>query len=135
MGEAVSPAVFTIPAHRSFADALVAGLLRRHGDDPLALARGRLLLPNNRAVRSITEAFVRASGAGLVLPRLIAIGDPDLDERVGEALDPLDLAQPVPRRSIRSSGNCFWHHLSARMARARQKRCALPPILVVRSTR
>jgi ATP-dependent helicase/nuclease subunit B len=96
MGEASSPAVFTIPAHRSFSDALVAGLLRRHGNDQLSLARGRILLPNNRAVRSITEAFVRASGNGLVLPRLIAIGDPELDERIGEALDPLDLADPVP---------------------------------------
>ncbi len=90
------PAVFTIPSHRSFADALAAGILRRHGRDPLSLAQGRLLLPNNRAVRSITEAFVRASGSGLVLPRLIAIGDPELGERVGDALDPLDLADAVP---------------------------------------
>ena len=90
------PAVFTIPSHRSFADSFVGGLVARYGRDPLALAGGRILLPNNRAVRAFTEAFVRASGSGLVLPRLIAIGDPDLDDRIGSALDAGDLADPVP---------------------------------------
>ena len=90
------PSVYTIPAHRSFADSLVAGLMTRHGKEPLALAAGRILLPNNRAVRTLTEAFVRASGRGLVLPRLIAIGDPDLDDRIGGALDPADCDEPVP---------------------------------------
>ncbi|HUG44967.1 MAG TPA: double-strand break repair protein AddB, partial [Sphingomicrobium sp.] len=89
-------ALFTIPNHRSFADSLVAGILASHGRDPLALATGRILLPNNRAVRSITEAFVRASGSGLVLPRLIAIGDPQIEERVGGALDPAGLDNPAP---------------------------------------
>jgi len=83
-------AVFTIPSHRSFADALAAGLIRRFGKDPLGLARGRILLPNNRAVRAVTEAFVRASAGGLLMPRLIPVGDPELDERVGGALDRID---------------------------------------------
>ena len=91
-----APAVFTIPAHRSFADSLVAGLRARFGDGPLDLARGRILLPNNRAVRTVTEAFVRASGSGLVLPRLVPIGDPELEERIGGALDPADASDPVP---------------------------------------
>jgi ATP-dependent helicase/nuclease subunit B len=89
-------AVYTIPTHRSFADSLVAGLIARYGRDPLTLAAGRILLPNNRAVRSITDAFVRASRSGLVLPRLIPIGDPELEERIGGALDPADLDDPVP---------------------------------------
>src|SRR6187551_1153472 len=88
------PAVFTIPTNRSFADSLVAGLIARYGRDPLSLASGRILLPNNRAVRSVTEAFVRASGSGLILPRLIPVGDPELEERVGGALDPADLQDP-----------------------------------------
>jgi len=100
MAEAASqharPAVYTIPSHRSFADSLVAGLFARYGRGPLALATGRILLPNNRAVRTLTEAFVRASGQGLVLPRLIAIGDPDLDDRIGGALDPAGTQAPVP---------------------------------------
>ncbi|HEX3422911.1 MAG TPA: PD-(D/E)XK nuclease family protein [Sphingomicrobium sp.] len=88
-------AVFTIPSHRSFADALAAGLIARFGKAPLSLARGRILLPNNRAVRALTEAFVRASGNGLLLPRLIPIGDPEIDERLGGALESLDL-EPLP---------------------------------------
>jgi len=91
------PTVFTIPAHRSFADSLAAGLIGKYGRDPMALAGGRILVPNNRAVRALTEAFVRASGSGLVLPRLIAIGDPELDDRIGGALDPADDSEPVPR--------------------------------------
>src|SRR5438270_2655485 len=93
---AARPAVFTIPAHRSFADALAAGLIQRFGRDPLALARGRIVVPNNRAVRALTEAFVRASGAGLLLPRLIPIGDPELDERIGGALEPIDDDDAIP---------------------------------------
>ena len=97
MSDAVAerPAVFTIPSHRSFADALAAGLIRRFGGDPLGLARGRILLPNNRAVRALTEAFVRESGAGLLLPRLIPLGDPELDDRIGGALEPAD-GEPIP---------------------------------------
>src|SRR5207244_2317319 len=90
------PAVFTIPAHRSFADSLAAGLIQRFGKVPLGLARGRILLPNNRAVRAVTEAFVRASGSGLLLPRLIPVGDPELDERIGGALEPIDDGEPIP---------------------------------------
>lgn len=93
---AARPAVFTIPTHRSFADSLAAGLIAKFGADPLGLAAGRILLPNNRAVRTVTEAFVRASGSGLLLPRLIPIGDPELDERIGGALDPVDQDEPVP---------------------------------------
>ncbi len=90
------PAVFTIPAHRSFADSLVSGLIASFGGDPLGLASGRILLPNNRAVRTVTEAFVRASGSGLLLPRLIPIGDPELGDRIGGALEQADSAEPVP---------------------------------------
>ena len=87
--------VYTIPSHRSFADALAAGLIARFGKEPLELARGRILLPNNRAVRAVTDAFVRASGNGLLLPRLIPVGDPDINSRVGGALEPMD-EEPVP---------------------------------------
>lgn len=88
--------VASIPAHRSFADALATGLLRDHG--PEGLAKGRILLPTNRAVRTLTEAFVRLSGGGLLLPRLIPIGDPELGDRIGAALDPADsaLAPAIP---------------------------------------
>ena len=90
------PAVFTIPSHKSFADVLAAGVLQRFGKEPLGLARGRILLPNNRAVRAVTGAFVRASGTGLLLPRLIPIGDPELNERIGGALEPLESGDVIP---------------------------------------
>ena len=95
-GRGGGPSLYTIPAHRAFADALVAGLMRRYGGTPMGIARGLVLLPNNRAVRAVTDAFVRASGTGLLLPRLVPIGDPDLGEAVGAALDPADDAPPPP---------------------------------------
>src|SRR5438132_11262903 len=88
--------VYTIPSHRSFADALAAGLIARFGKEPLGLAQGRVLLPNNRAVRAVTDAFVRASGRGLILPSLIPVGEAELDERIGGALDRIDQDDPVP---------------------------------------
>ncbi|HUP66963.1 MAG TPA: double-strand break repair protein AddB [Sphingomicrobium sp.] len=89
-------AVYTIPTHRSFADALASGLIQRFRKDPMGLAQGRILLPNNRAVRAVTEAFVRASGSGLLLPRLIPVGDPELEERIGGSLDTIDDGDPIP---------------------------------------
>ncbi len=90
MAERRQPAVYTIPAHRAFADALAKGLIAQHEgrDGGLALARGIILLPNNRAVRALRDAFVRESGSGLLLPRLVPIGDIDLDETLGNALAP-----------------------------------------------
>jgi ATP-dependent helicase/nuclease subunit B len=90
------PRVFTIPPHRAFADALAAGLIARHGQTEEGLARGIVLVPNNRAARAISDAFVRRAGGGLLLPRLVPIGDPELDERIGGALEPLDATEPVP---------------------------------------
>ena len=99
MAERRAPAFYTIPAHRAFSDALTAGLLALHGraDGGLALARGIVLLPNNRAVRAVRDAFVRASGSGLLLPRLVPVGDIDLDEMlfIGDRLDPDGNDYPV----------------------------------------
>ncbi len=88
--------LYTIPAHRAFADALVAGLLRRFGGDRLALARGLVLVPNNRGGLAVREAFVRASGGALLLPRIVAVGGEELDAGVGAALDPADAVPPLP---------------------------------------
>ena len=96
--------LYTIPPHRAFADALAAGLIRRHGADPMRLARGLILLPSNRAKRSIQDAFVRASDGGLLLPRVVAVGDPDLDEAVFDLPDESELVppavEPLQRRLI-----------------------------------
>ena len=122
------PAVYTIPSHRSFADALAEGLIAKFGKEPTGLAWGRILLPNNRAVRAVTDAFVRQSGSGLLLPRLIPVGDPELDERIGGALDRIDdplppAIDPAERQLIlaaliRGSGSAESMTLATDLARA-----------------
>lgn len=62
----------------------------------MALARGIVLLPNNRAVRALNAAFVRQSGGGLLMPRLVPIGDENLGERLGNALDPIGSGADIP---------------------------------------
>ena len=73
MSDRLGPQVYSIAAHRGFADALVAGLLPRYSEDGLGLARLTLLLPSGRAIRTVSEAFVRRMGEdggqqGLLLP-------------------------------------------------------------------
>lgn len=84
-----------MPAHRAFSDALAKGLIRRFGKGPMGLAKGIVLLPNNRAVKALHEAFLRQSDGGLLLPRLVAVGDIDLDERLGSLLDPIGTSDPM----------------------------------------
>jgi ATP-dependent helicase/nuclease subunit B len=95
-----SPQVYSIAAHRGFADALAAGLIPRYADPQLGLARLTLLLPNRRAQRIVTEAFVRLSGdgeaSGMLLPRMALVGDLDLDETLGPLLDPLGAGAQIP---------------------------------------
>lgn len=100
MPERAGPRVYSIAAHRGFADALVAGLVPRYAEPDLGLARLTLLLPSRRTVRTVTEAFVRHSGrdaaTGLLLPRMAVVGDLDLDETLGPLLDPLGAADIPP---------------------------------------
>ncbi len=92
MPEARGPKVLSIPVYRSFADALVTGVLATHGGNRLAMARGMILVPNNRAIRAVTDAFVRRAEDGLLLPRIVAIGE--AGEAAGAGLD--DIASDVP---------------------------------------
>lgn len=100
MAERRAPEVYSIAAHRGFADALVAGLVPRYEEEGLGLARLTLLLPSSRAVRTVSEAFIRHAGEskgplGLLMPRMVVVGDLDLDEALGPLLDPLG-ASAVP---------------------------------------
>lgn len=73
--------VFNIPAGLPFADMLAAGLLAEARDDPMALARMRVLLPTRRACRVLRESFLRLTGGRpLLLPRMQPIGDVHEDE-------------------------------------------------------
>ncbi len=96
MPDRAGPKVYSIAAHRGFADALVAGLIPRYGHGEFGLARLTLLLPSSRAVRIVTEAFVRLSGGGMLLPRMAVVGDLDLDETLGPLLDPLGAGAAIP---------------------------------------
>jgi len=70
--------LYTIGIDRRFADELARGLLSEHGGDPLALADMLILVPTRRSVRSVREAFLRASdGKPTLLPRLVPLGDLD----------------------------------------------------------
>jgi ATP-dependent helicase/nuclease subunit B len=94
------PLVYSIAAHRGFADALVAGVVPRYCEPGFGLARLTLLVPSTRAARTLSEAFIRHAGetgeGGLLMPRMIAVGDLDLDEKLGAALDPLGAADIPP---------------------------------------
>jgi ATP-dependent helicase/nuclease subunit B len=89
------PRVRSIAPHLPFADTLAAELLARVGDDPLALARMLILVPNRRAARALADAFLRQSdGKATLLPRIQALGDPDEDEAL--LLEPdLDLPPAI----------------------------------------
>lgn len=103
MAERAEPNVYSIAAHRGFADALVAGLTPRYRDEEFGLAKLTLLLPSGRAQRIVTEAFIRHAGEeghqGLLMPRMALVGDLDLDETLGSLLDPLgspDIPRAIP---------------------------------------
>jgi len=75
------PRIYSIPAGTAFVDALAEGLYDWAGGDPLTLAGMTVLLPQRRAVRALQEAFLRLSdGRALLLPRLVPVGDVDVDE-------------------------------------------------------
>ena len=99
-----APQVYSIAAHRGFADALVAGLVPRYFEEGVGLARLTLLLPSSRMARTLSEAFIRyfgaqgegtRTGSGLLMPRMAMVGDLDLDEALGPMLDPLGAGDEI----------------------------------------
>ena len=104
MVKSIRPSLYTLSLGQDLCEATVNALLERTWGDPLAICDALILLPNNRAIKSMTEAFVRHAQPGLLLPRLVAVGDLALDETLGPLLDPLDDAhdidpviEPLPR--------------------------------------
>jgi ATP-dependent helicase/nuclease subunit B len=89
MPEASRPRLYTIPLGYSLADTVAGYLLEQAGDSRETLADTLILLPNNRAIKTLTDSFVRRAEKGLLLPRMVAVGDLNLDEAMGPLLDPI----------------------------------------------
>ncbi|MBB4657565.1 double-strand break repair protein AddB [Parvularcula dongshanensis] len=77
-----TPALYTIPAGRPFLRELAGPIVDAYKDDPLALADLTIFLPNRRATRALTMAFLdHTDGEGaMLLPRLRALGDVDEED-------------------------------------------------------
>ncbi len=70
------------------------GILEEAGDDPLALAQYKILLPTRRGCRVVRDMFLRLSdGKPLILPTLQTLGDIDEDELSLQLETPEDLAE------------------------------------------
>lgn len=104
MPRAERSSVFSIAPGQAFVDALAQGLIDRAGGDRMVLARARIFLPNRRAVRALTDAFVRRSEGGLLLPRMTPLGDLDVDDALdfdaGLDMARLPAIDPVRRRLL-----------------------------------
>lgn len=90
--------VYNVPFGNDLCDATASLILQAGTADPLSISSNILLLPNNRAAKAMSEAFVRQAAPGLLLPRMVAVGDLALDEALGPLLDPVsteDVVWPV----------------------------------------
>jgi ATP-dependent helicase/nuclease subunit B len=98
MAEGHRPRLYTVPLGASLVDVLAKYLLDQAGGQHEKLADTLILLPNNRAIKALTDAFVRQADNGLLLPRMAAVGDLGIDEVLGPIFDPLgeDTATPIP---------------------------------------
>lgn len=73
--------IFNIPASLSAVDVLAEKFLAEYEQDPLALSDVLMLLPNRRAVKALSDAFVRQRGlVPTLLPKMLPIGDVEEDE-------------------------------------------------------
>ena len=104
MTDPVRAKVQTVPVGADLSSALSEWLVEKYRGDRLGLADVVLFLPNNRAISALTAAFVRSSGEGLVLPRMVAIGDLAIDEKLGPMLDPLAGDDDAPLPSVSEIG-------------------------------
>lgn len=87
-------AVFTVPAHVPFLDAVAAELLRR---PPEEIADTLVLLPSRRACLSLRDALMRVAGScALLLPRLQPVGELETDELLLDPEAELELMPALP---------------------------------------
>lgn len=100
MVEPVRTHVKTVPVGTDLSTALSNWLVERYRGDMLGMADVLVLLPNNRAISALTSAFIRSAETGLILPRMVAIGDLALDEKLGPLLDPLSFDDDPPLPAV-----------------------------------
>jgi ATP-dependent helicase/nuclease subunit B len=87
-------ALFTVPAHLPFLDAVAVELLRRPVE---TLADTLVLLPSRRACLSLRDAMMRAaSGRALLLPRFQPVGELETDELLLDPQAELELLPALP---------------------------------------
>jgi ATP-dependent helicase/nuclease subunit B len=94
-GSAPRAHVFNVPLGNDLCDVTAQWILQSAGADPLAISNNILLLPNNRAIKAMTEAFVRQAAPGMLLPHMVAVGDMQLDEALGPMLDPIEASGAI----------------------------------------
>ncbi|MFN5128634.1 MAG: double-strand break repair protein AddB [Sphingomonadaceae bacterium] len=87
--------VFNVPLGNDLCDVTAQWILQSAGADPLAISNNILLLPNNRAIKAMTGAFVRQAAPGMLLPHMVAVGDMQLDEALGPMLDPIQASSAI----------------------------------------
>lgn len=80
--------IFNIPATKSFLDVLAEQFLDEYRDKPLDLAEVLFLLPNRRACKSLTEAFVRLQGLKpTILPQMQPLSEVEEEELLIKGFD------------------------------------------------
>ena len=80
----MSRRIYNIPADMAFSDVLARVLLGRYRHQPLQLSDVQIFLPTRRAVRNLSDSFLRQSqGKALLLPRFHTLGDLDDDDLIG----------------------------------------------------
>lgn len=94
-GSAPRANVFNVPLGNDLCDVTAQWILQSAGADPLAISNNILLLPNNRAIKAMTGAFVRQAAPGMLLPHMVAVGDMQLDEALGPMLDPIQASGAI----------------------------------------
>ena len=81
MNEQSIPQVYNIPPWFPFLETLAKQLVEETKDDPLSLSHYIILLPHQRACRSLKEEFLRLlqKDSSLFLPQMLALGNLDED--------------------------------------------------------
>jgi ATP-dependent helicase/nuclease subunit B len=96
------PRVYNIPSGYCFADQLALGLAQLFGDDPFGYSELTILLPTRRAIRALSESFLRLNeGKPVLLPQMRPIGDIDGDDSLfaldsNAAFDQFNFLQDIP---------------------------------------